>query len=108
MLIDLQRLLQRALASDAPMDVLRDGAPRLAPEERAALDRAMPDGVALAGLIVRKTRFERLCRGDAAVATEFDQDPAGMTELFRRYERQVPPTAVLPEEEAAAFRRWRQ
>jgi hypothetical protein len=107
MLIELQRLLARALSSDAPMDVLRDGAASLPSEARELLARADGEGVALTGLLVRKLRFERLCAGDRAAAEWFERDPASFVEAFRRYSKEVPAGAYFPEEEAAAFRKWR-
>ena len=106
MLTDLQRLLLLALTSDAPLDVLREGAAHLRAEERTALEFADADGLRVAGLLVRKCRFDRLCRGDAALGAWFERDPAQFTELYRAYEREIPAHPGFPEQEAAAFRLW--
>ena len=104
MLIELQRVLQAALASDAPLDTLREGARDLSAEARTILERIDLDGFVVSSLLVRKLRFERICRGDTALERWFDRDPAGFTEIFRVYNREVPPREFFPQPEAAAFR----
>jgi hypothetical protein len=103
MLIDVQRVLQQALASDAPLEVLRREAAGLSPEDRTQIERIESDGFRIASFLVRKLRFERICRGDNAVEEWFDRDPARVTDLFRDFNRDVPPLAVFPREEAVAF-----
>ncbi len=103
MLTDLQRVLQKALASDAPLETLREAARGLPPAARAALDRIDSEGLIVAGLLVRKLRFDRLCAGDRRLEAWFDRDPARFTEIFRAYNRAVLPRVFFPEEEARAF-----
>lgn len=106
MLKDLQRVLARALTSDAPLEVLRREAASLSPEERAWIAAFDPDGVRLTGFIVRKLRFERICRGDSRAEAWFTRDPAAFVRAFKAYNAAVPSTAVFPREEAQAFRAW--
>ena len=104
MLIELQRVLQAALASDTPLDTLREAARGLPAEAKAILERMDPDGFVVGSLLVRKLRFERICRGDTAMERWFDRDPARFTEVFRVYNKEVPPREFFPQSEAAAFR----
>jgi len=104
MLIDLQRALQQALASESPVETLRAAA--LGPEDRALADGIPADNLILAGLLVRKLRFERLCQGDERIEAWFDRDPAGFTEVFNAYHRAVPPREFFPQPEARAFREY--
>src|SRR5947207_13719463 len=67
MLIELQRVLQAALASDTPLDSLREAVRGLPAEARAILERVDPEGFVVGSLLVRKLRFERICRGDSAM-----------------------------------------
>jgi hypothetical protein len=103
---DLQRALAAAFTSPDPAAALRREVASLAPEDRALLERANPDGVALTGLLVRKLRFERICRGDDDAAAWFDRDPRGFTEAFKAYDAEVPPTRFFPQSEARDFRDW--
>jgi hypothetical protein len=103
-LIELQRVLQAALASDTPLDTLREATRELPAEARAILDRMDLEGFVVGSLLVRKLRFERICRGDEALERWFDRDPGGFTEIFRVYNREVPPREFFPQPEAAAFR----
>jgi hypothetical protein len=93
-----ERRMARALRSRDPLAALH-GEPA-----RDAID---PDGLRLAALFIARLRFERLQHGDLLAAAHFDRDPAGFTELFRRYHAEVPPTAAFPQDEAALYRRWR-
>jgi hypothetical protein len=104
MLIELQRVLQAALASDTPLETLREAARGLPAEARALLEQLDPDGFVVGSLLVRKLRFERICRGDSTLERWFDRDPAGFTEIFRVYNKEVPPREFFPQPEAAAFR----
>jgi hypothetical protein len=106
MLIELQRVLQAALTSDAPLEALRSAANGLPPEVRAVLDRLDPDGFVVSSLLVRKLRFERICRGDSAMERWFEREPARFTEIFREYNRDVPPREFFPQLEAQAFREF--
>ena len=58
MLSDLQRVLAKALTSDAPLEVLRAEAASLSEEERAWIAAFDADGVRLTGFLVRKLRGE--------------------------------------------------
>lgn len=106
MLKDLQRAILRALESDDPQAVLREAAAKLSEDDRAALARIDADGLALTRLLVRKLRFERICRGDKQAKAWFDRDPAGFTEAFRAYDREVPHREYFPRQEAESFRAW--
>jgi hypothetical protein len=104
MLIELQRVLQAALASDAPLDALREGARGLPAEARRVLETVDLDGFVVSSLLVRKLRFERICRGDTRLERWFELEPARFTEAFRRYNREVPPREFFPQPEASLFR----
>ena len=106
MLSDLQRVLAKALTSDAPLDVLRAEAASLSAEERAWIAAFDADGVRLTGFLVRKLRFERICRGDTAAERWFERDPEAFVRAFKAYNAEIPPVAIFPREEAAAFRAW--
>lgn len=106
MLKDLQALLARALTGDAPLDVLRGGAAGLSDEERAWIAAFDADGVRLTGFLVRKLRFERICRGDTAAERWFERDPEAFVRAFKAYNAAIPPVAIFPRDEAAAFRAW--
>jgi len=106
MLIDLQRALERALRSDTPLDVLRREAAELSPEDRAAVGRISADGFRIASFLVRKLRFERICRADTSVEDWFEREPDRVAGLFREYNRDVPPREFFPHEEARAFRAY--
>jgi len=86
-----QKSMIRALTSDEPSKRLK---------------HADVDGVSLTGLLVRKLRFERICRGDETAEAWFERDPRGFTEAFKRYNREVPPRDYFPRQEAETFRRW--
>jgi hypothetical protein len=104
MLADLQAALIRALVADDPWAALARERARLDPSAQAAVDAIEHDGFVLTSLLVKKLRFERLCRGDAALERWFEADPRGFTEAFRAYNREVAPTAYFPTEEARRFR----
>ena len=106
MLKDLQRVLARAFTSNAPFDVLRDEGASLSEEERAWIAAFVPDAVRLTGFIVRKLRFERICRGDTRAEAWFERDPAAFVAAFKAYNAELLPTAIFPREEAEAFRAW--
>ena len=106
MLTDLQGAILRALASDAPNETLRREAESLAPEDRAFIDGMDAEGFLLSSLLVRKLRFERICRGDTPMEEWFEREPARFTEVFRAYNREVPPTEFFPRQEALAFREY--
>jgi hypothetical protein len=104
MLTELQRVLQAALASDTPLETLRDAARGLPAEAQAIVASIDPDGFVVSSLLVRKLRFERICRGDILLEQWFEREPARFTEAFRVYNREVPPREFFPQPEAAAFR----
>jgi hypothetical protein len=103
---ELQAALARALTSADPAAALLREAEALPPEARELLRRAEADGVALTALLVKKLRFERICRGDDAAAAWFERDPRGFTEAFKAYDAKVPPTRFFPQSEALEFRAW--
>lgn len=104
MLIELQRVLQAALASESPLETLREAALGLPAGARALVERIDPDGFVVSSLLVRKLRFERICRGDAAMERWFEREPGRFAEIFRVYNREVPPREFFPQPEAEAFR----
>jgi hypothetical protein len=106
MLIDLERVLQRALASDSPLEILREAAKSLPPEDRTLIEQIETDGFLLTSLLVHKLRFEKICRGDDQMEEWFEREPGRFTEFFRKYNRDVPPLEVFPRQEAAAFRAY--
>jgi len=106
MLKDLQRVLARALASNDPVEALRRESASLAGADRAATESIDPEQFLLAGLLIRKLRFERICRGDAGVEEWFARDPAGCSKAFQAYNAEVPPVEFFPPPEAQAFRAW--
>lgn len=105
---EFEHLLATALLADDPVAALAALAAdaNLAPDLRAALAAADPDGVRLTALFIARLRFERLLQGDADAAASFEADPEAFTAEFRRYHAAVPPTAFFPQDEAALFRRW--
>lgn len=106
MLKDLQRVLVRALTSNAPLDTLKKEAESLSGDDRAAIDGMDPERFLLTSLLVRKLRFERICRGDAKAEEWFAREPERFTEAFRAYNAEVPCTEFFPRLEALAFRAW--
>ncbi|MBL8751940.1 MAG: hypothetical protein JNK15_01460 [Planctomycetes bacterium] len=64
------------------------------------------DGLRLAALLVAKLRFQRLMNASRAAAEWFERDGRGFTEAFRRYHREVAPSALDPWREAAEFAAW--
>jgi hypothetical protein len=95
----LQRIVVQALHDAAPPDRLRalveEAGDGLDADERGCLLALDGDGLRMAGLIVRKLRFERALAGD--------RDAAALAEEFRAYAQAVAPTFAFPAEEAAAF-----
>ena len=108
MLKDLQRALIRALTSNRPVETLRREKASLSPEERALVDRVGEEQFILTGLIVRKLRFERICRGDQEAEAWFARDPERFIQAFQAYNEEVPCTETFPRGEAAAFQAWRK
>lgn len=64
------------------------------------------DGFALTALLIRKLRFERICRGSKRVEEWFERDPEAFTNAFRAYDAEVPPREYFPRQEADAFIAW--
>jgi hypothetical protein len=103
MLANLQRALTRALVGEDPWGALLREREALSPADRALVDRIDRDGFVLTSLLVRKLRFERLCRGDRAFERTFESDPRDTTEAFRAYDTARPPTSPFPSAEARAW-----
>ncbi|MBL8732321.1 MAG: hypothetical protein JNN13_08130 [Planctomycetes bacterium] len=97
----LQALLADALLAPDPVALLR-GHPE---PELAAIDAA---GLRLAALLVVKLRFQRLLNASREAAAWFERDAEGFTRAFRDYHQTVPPVALDPWGEAAAFARRSQ
>ena len=106
MLKDLQTLLIRALNDKDPVGYIRRELSKLSESDRKLLESADDEGILLSGLIVRKLRFERLCRGDQRLESWFDSEPEQFTAAFRAYNQAVSPTEYFPRDEAIAFRNW--
>ena len=100
-----ERIYADALLSADPARVLA-GAEGLSPELRAAVVHASPDGLRLTALLVAKLRFERLMNGLPRAIAWFDRDAAGFAAAFKRYHREVPPTARDPRAEHRLFEAW--
>lgn len=90
-----ERLLIAALNSESPVEAYRSDGLGIEIDE---------DALTLTGLIVRKLRFERICRGDREASEWFESDPNGFVAVFRIYGSEVRPTEFFPEGEAQAFR----
>jgi hypothetical protein len=103
---DLQRVLARALTSNAPLETLRAEKAGLAEADRALLDALNLEHFLLSSFLVRKLRFERICRGDTAAEEWFAREPERFTEAFQAYNAAVPPVEFFPRPEALAFRAW--
>lgn len=80
--------------------------PSLPASLRRAFAAADPEGVRLSALLVVRLRFERLMRGCPEAEAAFAGDPATFAAAFRRYHREVAPTAFFPAAEAALYRAW--
>lgn len=105
-LSDLESVLLAALSDDAPWLRLQCESSRLPAEDRARLERIDRDGFVITSLLVRKLRFERICRGDRELEEWFGEEPERFTEAFRAYNRDVPPREYFPRPEAATFRAY--
>jgi hypothetical protein len=102
-----QRIVVRALHDPTPFERLRalveEAGDELDADERARLLALDGDGLRIAGLLVRKLRFERALAGDPELRARCDRDVAAFVEDFRAYVQEVAPTFAFPAEEAAAF-----
>ncbi len=107
-LANLERIVAKALCSSDPQAALQAAQTdaTLAPELRAALSHAKPDGFAIAALIVARLRFERLMQGSSLAIEWFARDPAQFTAAFKRYHVSTPSDHLMPAEEAATFELW--
>jgi hypothetical protein len=109
-LSDVQNLLVTALQTPDPAGFLKahvaESRWRLDDQERAWLQALDDAGLRITRVLVRKLRLQRLTGGDPDAARLCAADPAAFAERFRAYEAAVPPTAVFPAEEAAAWRLW--
>ena len=99
---EFERELAALLLADDPAAALAD----LPAGRREAFARTDPDGLRIAALLVVKLRFERTLQGAPSAGSWFERDPGGFTEHFRRYHREVPPTALLAQDEGARFEAW--
>jgi len=72
----------------------------------AAHPHLRPDDLRLTALHVARLRSERLLQGSPAAASWFDLAPADFAAAFRKYHQEVPPTGLLPSEEARSFDVW--
>lgn len=106
-LADLQRVLAEALQTPDPAAALRDR-PGLSAEERSALERLDPDGLALTSLVVVKLRVQQLLLSHPEMAALFRDDPEEFARRFRAYHAQVPMSDFFPAGEAERFRQWEE
>jgi uncharacterized protein (UPF0276 family) len=100
-----QEALVDAVVAAEPWAVLearRAADPGLA----AALARVPRDGLELTATLVRKLRLERLLQGSLVAGEWFAARPEELVAAVRRYHLEVPPSAVLPVDEARAFDAW--
>ncbi len=110
MLSDVQRHLLAALRDRDPATALRKSAcndPRLSLKERYTLLGLDGDGLRLTRRVIRKLRFDRLF-SDPRIVEFARRDAEAFREVFRRYDREVPPSSLQPEEEVAAFRAFQE
>jgi hypothetical protein len=105
----LERTLASALLSAHPAQRLAElaGDPELPGPLRRALAAARPEGLDRAARRVAEHRAARLLAGAPELAAWRRNDPEGFERSFAAYHRDVAPTAFRPEDEAAAFARWR-
>ncbi len=101
----LQGALADALVAGEP-ECLARAAAELPEDLRRALAHVDRVGLRLAALLVARLRFERLIQGSRRAAAWFDRDARAFTAEFRRYHREVAPTAGEPWGEATAFEHW--
>ncbi len=103
-----ERVLADVLGTDDPVGrraILADDA-QLSDDARAAVGRSTADGVELAWLLVVRLRFERLLAGSNRAGEQYERAPEAFAALFRRYVREVRPTAFFPLEEGALYDAW--
>lgn len=104
-----EQILASAMRAPDPVAAILDAAasdPDLDDATRDALRQVDADGVRIQALLVARLRFERLLQGSPEVGARFEQDPAALTQTFRRYHREVAMHAFFPADEARAFAAW--
>ena len=103
-----EALLARAMTAEDPVAALRQASRdrRIDADTRRRLANADEDGIQMAALLITRLRFERLLRGSPEAERWFDENPESFTAAFKRYHRQIPPTAFFPREESLLFSRW--
>lgn len=104
-LVALERLLATRLI-DGDLDALQREAAELPDALRSAVACIDARGFRIASLLCAKLRFERLSHGSPRAIRWFRDDERGFTAAFRRYHREVPPTAHDPRGEARSFEEW--
>ena len=104
----LEDVLVKAMTSPDPALVIRRARSdkRLPSSLHNALAAIHEDGLRLTALLVVRLRFERLVQGSVEASAWFERDPEGFAAVFRRYHREVPPTAHFPPQEAQLFHAW--
>jgi hypothetical protein len=103
-ILRLQSVLADLLLAPDPAAALREHSARAgAPAELRAID---PDGLQVAALLVAKLRFQLLTNASRDAREWFERDGEGFTAAFKRYHHEVPPRALDPWREAAAFTAW--
>ena len=104
-----EQVLAEAMRAADPVARLRRAARdrKLSAATRAALASLDEDGVRMAALLVARLRFERLLNGSGDAIAFFESDPEAFAEAFRRYHREVAPTASFPMGEARLWAKWR-
>lgn len=106
-LSQLQDQLARVLASAEPRAELERLKEKVDPETRARLEHIQPQGLELSATLILKLRFDRVMRGEPAMAQEYDARPDEFTREFLDYCARNPCRAYFPAEEAAQFQAWR-
>ncbi len=79
---------------------------KLGPGAQEATRYVEADGYRLTSLIVRKLRFERLCRGDAEFLSSLEREPETLLASFDAYAKEIPQNSLFPGDEAQAYRAW--
>lgn len=103
-ILRLQALLADALLHADPVAFVHEQCK--APGADPSLAHIDPDGLRMAALLVTKLRFQRLINGSRPAGEWFTRDARGFTAAFREYHGAVPPVALDPWREAAAFAEW--
>ena len=108
MLSEIQHILAKALFADDPFAALQAALERseLSEADRASLAGISPDGLRMAGLLVKKLRFQRITGGDPRLRQLFDEDPERFVRLYRAYAEASASNTVFPDQESRQFRQW--